>query len=224
MPLCVRCRSPAQRGSKRFCSDQCRSVVCVSEWRRRIKDRAVAYKGGQCTHCGYSGCPASMTFHHPEDNKSFGISQGGVTRSWGRLKAELDKCVLLCLNCHAEEHWNSEPLYPLEVLTPEEVEERQARPPKPEVLIERTCPVCPNPLPRRRKAKFCSVRCSRKVQQRVSRPGKEELYALVWRKPTSQVAKDLGVSDTAVSKWCKSYGIKKPPRGYWAKQAAKKTK
>lgn len=48
-------------------------------------------------------------------------------------------------------------------------------------------------------------------------PSKDELSKMVWEKPTQKIAIDFGVSDVAVSKWCKSYGISKPPRGYWAK-------
>lgn len=46
---------------------------------------------------------------------------------------------------------------------------------------------------------------------------KEELEKLVWEKSTSQIARDLGVSDKAVEKRCKKFGISKPPRGYWTK-------
>lgn len=48
-------------------------------------------------------------------------------------------------------------------------------------------------------------------------PGKEELQKLVWEKATTKIAKELGVSDKAVEKRCKKYGIEKPPRGYWTK-------
>ena len=39
--------------------------------------------------------------------------------------------------------------------------------------------------------------------------------------PTSQVAKIFNVSDKAIEKRCKKFGIEKPPRGYWAKKEAK---
>lgn len=51
--------------------------------------------------------------------------------------------------------------------------------------------------------------------RKVVRPSKEELEKLLWEKPTSQIAIDFGVSDKAIEKWAKTYGIAKPPRGYW---------
>ncbi len=56
--------------------------------------------------------------------------------------------------------------------------------------------------------------------RKVTRPTREELSALVWKVPVVQIAKELGVSDKAVEKWCKQYVISKPPRGYWAKLKA----
>jgi len=54
--------------------------------------------------------------------------------------------------------------------------------------------------------------------RKVIRPSKDELEKLVWEKPTVQIAKNLNVSDKAISKWCDYYGIKKPERGFWTKQ------
>jgi hypothetical protein len=51
---------------------------------------------------------------------------------------------------------------------------------------------------------------------------REELERLVWLKPTSLVAADFGVSDTAISKKCRLEGISKPPRGFWAKVSSGK--
>lgn len=60
-------------------------------------------------------------------------------------------------------------------------------------------------------------------QSKISWPSKEELEKLVWEKSTLSIAKDLGVSDSAIGKKCKAYGIQKPPRGYWEKQYHKIT-
>jgi len=51
--------------------------------------------------------------------------------------------------------------------------------------------------------------------RKVIRPSKEELEKLLWEKPTTQIAEQFGVSDKAIEKWSKNYGINKPPRGYW---------
>ncbi len=54
--------------------------------------------------------------------------------------------------------------------------------------------------------------------RKVERPSQEALAKMIWEKPTTHIAKDFGVSGKAIEKWCKSYGIPKPPRGYWNKQ------
>lgn len=66
------------------------------------------------------------------------------------------------------------------------------------------------------KTKRC-IDCANIASRKVIRPTKEELTKLVWEKPTTQLAKQLGVSDSVISKWCKQYKITKPPSGYWRK-------
>lgn len=79
--------------------------IAVVSWRNRQKVRAVEYKGGKCEICGYNKCFRSLQFHHinPKD-KLFGIGSSGCTRSWAKVKNELDKCILVCSNCHGEIH------------------------------------------------------------------------------------------------------------------------
>jgi len=84
----------------------------VARRRKKIKELAVAYKGGKCEICGYNRCIAALEFHHKDPTqKEFGIASKGYTRSWERVKAELDKCQLVCSNCHREletlQHENS---------------------------------------------------------------------------------------------------------------------
>jgi hypothetical protein len=68
------------------------------------KKRCVDYLGGRCVRCGYDRCVKAMTFHHRDPAaKEFAISQM-LDRGWAVLSAELDKCDLLCFNCHMEEH------------------------------------------------------------------------------------------------------------------------
>ncbi len=76
----------------------------VKKFRHKKKNKAILYKGGKCTICGYDKCNRNLAFHHIDPNmKDFNISAKG---SWGfeRIKAELDKCILVCHNCHGEIH------------------------------------------------------------------------------------------------------------------------
>lgn len=52
---------------------------------------------------------------------------------------------------------------------------------------------------------------------------REELFALVWEQPATKVARELGISDTALDKLCSRLQVPKPPRGYWARVASGKT-
>ena len=46
-----------------------------------------------------------------------------------------------------------------------------------------------------------------------------ELYALVWDKPVSEVARLVGLTGTGLAKACRRHGVQVPPRGYWARIA-----
>lgn len=64
------------------------------------------------------------------------------------------------------------------------------------------------------------MRCWGRDRRKVEWPTADDLRELVWSMPTRDVAKRFGVSDVAVSNWCKVLGVEKPPRGYWNKVAA----
>ena len=80
-------------------------IKAVNKRRKKIRSMSIAYKGGRCLICGYNKSPAALEFHHLDSSKKdFGISAQGYTRSWEKVKKELNKCVLLCANCHREIH------------------------------------------------------------------------------------------------------------------------
>ncbi|XKT74360.1 MAG: hypothetical protein ACJKTH_03325 [Patescibacteria group bacterium UBA2163] len=77
----------------------------VTERRRKLRRMAIEYGGGKCNLCGYKKSIYALTFHHRDPTqKDFGLSARGLTRSWEKIKKEIDKCTLLCANCHAEVH------------------------------------------------------------------------------------------------------------------------
>jgi hypothetical protein len=67
-----------------------------------LKEEAVKFKGSQCVLCGYNSCNRALHFHHLNSHeKEKNISN---YTNWQKLVAELEKCVLVCANCHAEIH------------------------------------------------------------------------------------------------------------------------
>ena len=65
-----------------------------------VKEKA---QYGKSRVCGYDRSVEALEFHHIDPSqKTFGIAAKGYTNGWDKMKAELDKCVLLCSNCHKE--------------------------------------------------------------------------------------------------------------------------
>ena len=76
----------------------------MNRWRER-KQKAIDYKGGKCCHCGYNKHHAPMQFHHLGEKE---YSWHNLkTMAWDSVIKELDKCILLCANCHFIEHAKS---------------------------------------------------------------------------------------------------------------------
>jgi hypothetical protein len=70
------------------------------EWFRSLKSKL------RCERCGETH-PSALDFHNRDPNqKEFGIA-GMIRRtlSMKRIKAEIDKCIVLCANCHRKLHY-----------------------------------------------------------------------------------------------------------------------
>ena len=196
-----------------------RIALAVVENRRRTKEKAVFYKGGKCQQCEYDKCIAALEFHHRDPAaKEFRLSSG-KTRNWDKVQKELDKCDLLCANCHREVHdaWKAASRE-AQRLALEEFKRRPSVPVK--------CSHCGKPMTvSAAKAEtqqffYCSTICSRRGHERTSWPSDIRLASLVWKKPITALAEEFGVSDRAIQKRCTRRGIKTPGPGYWAKVRA----
>ena len=103
-PLCKVCgetdRSKFYRKMKTTCY-KCHGDH-LERYRLQVRDEALAYKGGKCEHCGYNRYKGALEFHHKDPTQK--DPQGLRKYNRTKLFAELDKCVLLCSNCHREEH------------------------------------------------------------------------------------------------------------------------
>ena len=82
----------------------CRSCHGADIGRRVIEAReaAIDYKGGKCEHCGYDKYRGALEFHHKDPTQKDPTGLRAIKKE--RLFAEVDKCILLCSNCHREEH------------------------------------------------------------------------------------------------------------------------
>lgn len=75
----------------------------IQRWIRR-KKLAVQYLGGECSVCGYQKYYGALHFHHKDPETKDMTWTKLRLHSWDRVLQELDKCELLCANCHAEIH------------------------------------------------------------------------------------------------------------------------
>ena len=89
-------------GSSVYCKP-CTNEQTV-ERMRHTKRLCIEYKGGKCEKCGYDKYDGALEFHHLDPSKKdFAISKKKA-KYIDSLKPELDKCILLCSNCHRELH------------------------------------------------------------------------------------------------------------------------
>ena len=72
----------------------------VDFWSKKIK--AINLLGGKCSKCGNDNIFV-LSFHH-FDSKTFAVSQN-LNGRWSSIEKEIKKCILLCENCHKEEHF-----------------------------------------------------------------------------------------------------------------------
>ena len=73
---------------------------------RAMKEKIIEMKGGKCERCGYNKCLDALELHHLDPStKDYQLSNTGGAPSFEKFLAESEKCILLCANCHREEHW-----------------------------------------------------------------------------------------------------------------------
>lgn len=200
---CTKCRE--WKTLEEFCSKgkythgYCRPCLYeyqATRWQNRKKE-AVKLMGGKCNNCGYCRNYSALEFHHLDPSqKDFDFNKGR-RRSWDKLVVELKKCVLLCSNCHREEH------HPETAIN----DESYRVDPHMNTTLKPTgkCPSCQTEV---FGTKHCSHACAQNSLRRTKRPTREELEELIKTTPFTQIGKKYGVSDNAIRKWADHYGIK----------------
>jgi hypothetical protein len=104
--LCKECGETDESKFYAKRKDQCTSChsKMTNERHKNTRQAGIDFLGGKCSVCGYNKCSKALEFHHVD--ASVKDSNFRTNRGWSvkRLLKELENCVLLCANCHREEH------------------------------------------------------------------------------------------------------------------------
>lgn len=106
-------------GSRKYCficspsyvkGDNISRGMTITNIRKALKKALVEKKGGVCQKCGYNKSLSALEFHHLDPNlKDFSIGDytSGQNVNIAKAFIEVEKCILLCANCHREIHENN---------------------------------------------------------------------------------------------------------------------
>ena len=177
----------------------------IKNYRTRLKDRAVYVMGDKCQCCGYNKTNSALEFHHLDPSqKDFSISTNS-NRSWKSVRNELQKCVLVCANCHREIHCNIIDTTDLKSSLNEE------RALQIDSLLEQVklkqifyCSECGCEVSR---GNNLCPKCAAIKKRIVHRPNRTELKHLIREHSFVQIGKMFGVSDNTIRKWCLSENL-----------------
>jgi len=175
-------------------------------YRKQFKHNLVQYAGGYCAICTYKKSYRCLSFHHlNKSTKTFEINEA-TQKTLEEIAVELDKCILLCLNCHSEVHdeisdiSDVKPIKNLEYL--DIIKSLIQKDEKPLIIEKYYCLDCN--VEKKTSAARC-VPCSQKYQEKVKWPEIEELIEMLKTSNKVLLAKQLGVSEAAIRKRLSKY-------------------
>lgn len=213
---CQVCQNNLPENRTKFCSDQCKSKGQKNSiyyyqmergWRRKLK--LIELLGGKCQSCGYNKCTRALSFHHikPED-KLFNLDIRNISgTTWDKIIKEVEKCQLLCLNCHQELHFIEEQSKWSYIFSRDEDKITLARTIKPIPklkieIIENIELKTKNP---RNKVYMKQERVPRKYK--IKWPSTEELLLKLQTQSYCSLGRELGVSDNSIRKRIKNHPL-----------------
>lgn len=173
-----------------------KQTLAVMKSQRRKKYFAAQQFGGKCQICGYDKCISALQFHHIDPStKKYSPSYVIMRKKWEVAFAELQKCILVCANCHVEIHYND--LDISQIVTSAKTYDLE-------------CQRCNKPFQTKQpEQKYCGVTCQSISRRKVKiEPNKSDLKKLIESKtPWTKIGKMYGVSDNAMRKWAKKFDL-----------------
>lgn len=103
--ICLTCKRAETK--KEYYDNPNKRINQNKEFRQTKKVRGILDKGGKCAKCTieYDGNNACIfDFHHTDPTQKDFSPSSFRHKSWDAFKNEIDKCILLCSNCHRLEH------------------------------------------------------------------------------------------------------------------------
>ena len=177
----------------------------IKNFRNRLKERAVYVMGGKCQCCGYDKCITALEFHHldpKEKDFNFGSNSN---RSWQNTRDEIQKCILVCANCHREIHFG---LIDNNSLKSSFSEEKAQEIDKLVEMVKTKkvsyCKFCGKEV---WPGNDCCPSCASINQRKVERPSREELKNKIRDLSFLKIGSEYGVSDNTIRKWCIAYNL-----------------
>lgn len=178
----------------------------VSDYRRRRKENLIRVCGSKCNICGYNRTNSVLEFHHinPE-KKNYGISSKGTCHDLEKDLQEVSKCILVCANCHREIY---DGLYSKEDLIKYQIFDSQVAD---ELRVDKIkkhcyCKNCGKEISKN-KYGFC-YECFLKLHwDEKEYPDREQLKNLIREYSFIEIGRMYGVTDNAIRKWCKKFGL-----------------
>ena len=128
--------------------------------------------GGKCSICGYDKNYAALEFHHvDQSSKSFQLDSRHLSNtSMKSIMNEVEKCILVCSNCHKEIH---NPSLNSDVVKNLETNKKSLFEPK---RKQSTCPVCGKNFDSVKGKIYCSQECNYKDKGYPSREEVQKKY------------------------------------------------
>lgn len=172
--------------------------------------------GGKCALCGYDKTIKALEFHHIDRNqKEFAISNSNKTLET-QLR-ELEKCVLLCSNCHREVHAGLHDNVVLYSTFDKNLAENELKkydtehPNRQKIKPVYKCKACGRVFEYRSKTLLCRT-CYSFTRRIYNRPDRETLKYMIRTIQMEEIAKKYGTSSNIIRKWCDFYKLPRKKR------------